>query len=329
MSFQALIAREDRVSFEQLTDDDLPKNAVTVDVAYSSLNYKDALAVTRRGRIVRRFPMVLGIDLAGTVVASDDPEFAPGDRVVGHGQGLGENDWGGYTSRERVHADAIVRLPAGISLEQSMQVGTAGFTAMLCVLALERNGVVPHDRQVVDNAREIVVTGAGGGVGSVAVMLLARRGYRVAAATGRPELEPYFRSLGATSIVSREELAQKGAPMQTERWAGGIDTVGGTMLSNVYAQTVYGGAIACCGMAGGHELGITVWPLILRNVSLLGVSSLKTPKPQRIEAWSRLAAETDFTQLASLSRTEPLSRIFELSEEIMGGKVRGRIVIQP
>lgn len=321
MSFQALVAHEDRVAFESITDDDLPKNGVLVDVAYSSLNYKDALAVTRRGRIVRRFPMVLGIDLAGTVVSSDDAEFAPGDRVVGHGQGLGENDWGGYTQRERVRPDAIVHLPEGISLEQAMQVGTAGFTAMLCVLALERNGVVPDDR-------EVVVTGAAGGVGSVAVMLLARLGYRVAASTGRPELEPYFRSLGATSVIPRDELAQKGAPMQTERWAGGIDTVGGVTLTNLYAQTAYGGAIACCGMAGGHELATTVWPLILRNVSLLGVSSLKTPKPQRIEAWARLTRETDFQQLADLSRTEPLSRIFELSEEIMAGKVRGRVVIQ-
>ena len=266
--------------------------------------------------------MVLGIDLAGTVVSSDDAEFAPGDRVVGHGQGLGENDWGGYTKRQRVRPDAIVHLPEGISLEQAMQVGTAGFTAMLCVLALERNGVVPDDR-------EVVVTGAAGGVGSVAVMLLSRLGYRVAASTGRPELEPYFRSLGATSIVPREELAQKGAPMQTERWAGGIDTVGGVTLTNVYAQTAYGGAVACCGMAGGHELATTVWPLILRNVSLLGVSSLKTPKPERIEAWARLTRDVDFQQLADLSRTEPLSRIFELSEEIMAGKVRGRIVIEP
>jgi acrylyl-CoA reductase (NADPH) len=322
MSFQALVAHEDRVAFEPLSDDDLPKNGVLVDVAYSSLNYKDALAVTRRGRIVRRFPMVLGIDLAGTVVSSDDPEFAPGDRVVGHGQGLGENDWGGYTTRERVRPDAIVHLPEGISLEQAMQVGTAGFTAMLCVLALERNGVMPDDR-------EVVVTGAAGGVGSVAVMLLARLGYRVAASTGRPELESYFRSLGATSIIPREELAQKGAPMQTERWAGGIDTVGGITLTNLYAQTAYGGAVACCGMAGGHELATTVWPLILRNVSLLGISSLKTPKPQRIEAWARLTRETDFQLLADLSRTEPLSRIFELSEEIMAGKVRGRIVIRP
>jgi acrylyl-CoA reductase (NADPH) len=192
---------------------------------------------------------------------------------------------------------------------------------MLCVMALERNGVVPNDR-------EVVVTGAAGGVGSVAVMLLARRGYRVAASTGRPELEPYLRSLGATSILPREELSQKGAPMQTERWAGGVDTVGGMTLTNLYAQTAYGGAVACCGMAGGHELNATVWPLILRNVSLLGVSSLKTPKPQRIEAWSHLTRETDFESLASLSRTEPLARIFDLSADIMAGRLHGRTVIQ-
>jgi acrylyl-CoA reductase (NADPH) len=321
MTFQALVARENSVSFETLTDDDLPQSGVTVEVAYSSLNYKDALATTRRGRIARKFPMVLGIDLAGTVVASDDAAFPTGAKVLAVGQGLGESEWGGYTQRERVRADALVPLPDGLSLEQSMQLGTAGFTAMLCVLALQRNNVLPDER-------EIVVTGAAGGVGSVAVMLLARLGYRVAASTGRLELKPYLRSLGATSIVPRDELAQQGAPMQSERWAGGIDTVGGVTLTNVFAQTAYGGAVACCGMAGGHELATTVWPLILRNVSLLGVSSIRTPKAQRIEAWTRLARDTDFAKLAELSRTEPIARIFELSEEILAGKVRGRIVIE-
>lgn len=322
MTFQALVAHEDRVGFEQLNDDDLPKHGVTVDVAYSSLNYKDALAVTRRGRIVRRFPMILGIDLAGTVTASDDPELPVGTKVVGHGQGLGETDFGGYTQRERVRADAVVPLPDGVTLEQSMQIGTAGFTAMLCVLALERNGVVPDDR-------EVVVTGAAGGVGSIAVMLLAQRGYRVAASTGRLELEPFLRGLGATTIIPREELAQKGAPMQTERWAGGIDTVGGTTLVNVFAQTAYAGAVASCGMAGGHELVTTVWPLILRNVSILGVSSIRTPKAERIAAWARLAKDLDFEKLAELSRTESIEQIFSLSDEILSGRIRGRIVIDP
>jgi acrylyl-CoA reductase (NADPH) len=320
MSFQALVARENAVSFETLTDDVLPKSGVTVDVAYSSLNYKDALAVTRRGRIVRRFPMVLGIDLAGTVVDSDTEEFRPGDRVLGTGQGLGESIWGGYTQRARVPAEAIVPVPEGLSLEQSMQIGTAGITAMLCVLALEQNDVVPDDR-------EIVVTGAAGGVGSLAVQLLAKRGYRVAASTGRPELGDYLRGLGATTIVPRDELAAAGAPMQKERWAGGVDTVGGATLASVFAQTAYGGAVACCGMAGGHELHATVWPLILRNVSLLGVSSLRTPKPKRIEGWSRLASDLDAAKLAELSRTEPLSKIFGLAEEILDGHVRGRVAI--
>jgi acrylyl-CoA reductase (NADPH) len=324
MSFHALVARSEggyKVALETLNDDDLPRDGeVLVDVAYSSLNYKDALAVTGRGKIVRRFPMVLGIDLAGTVVESSSAEFKPGDRIVGNGQGIGEMDWGGYSQRARVRADAIQPLPDGLSPEQAMQLGTAGFTAMLCVLALEQNDVTPSER-------EVIVTGAGGGVGSLAVMLLAARGHRVAASTGRTELEPYLRDLGATSIVPRDELTKPGAPMQSERWAGGIDTVGGVTLASVYAQTAYEGAIACCGMAGGHELAITVWPLILRNVSLLGVSSIRTSKAKRIEAWSQLAKTVDPAKLASLSRTEPMSRIFELSEEILAARVRGRVVI--
>jgi putative YhdH/YhfP family quinone oxidoreductase len=314
------MARENGVAFEEIDEAALPAGDVLVDVTHSSLNYKDGLAVTGKGRIVRRFPMVLGIDLAGTVVSSSVPEFNAGDRVLGTGQGLGEMDWGGYTTRERVHADAILPIPDALTFEQSMHLGTAGLTAMLCVLALEQNDVLPSER-------EIVVTGAGGGVGSLAVMLLAKRGYRVAASTGRPELEPYLRGLGATSIVPREDLAANGAPMQKERWAGGIDTVGGGTLANVFAQTAYGGAVAACGMAGGHELHATVWPLILRNVSLLGVSSLKTPKDKRVAAWARLAQDIDAAKLAELSRTEPLSRIVALADEITEGRVRGRVAI--
>ena len=315
---RALVARsQNEVAFEDITD--LPPNDVLIDVAYSSLNYKDGLAVTGRGKIIRRFPMVVGIDLAGTVVESSTDEFKAGDRVVGHGQGLGETDWGGYAQRERVRADAIVKIPDGVTLEDAMRIGTAGFTAMLCVLALERNDVRPSDR-------EVIVTGAGGGVGSLAVHLLARRGYKVAAATGRAELESYLRELGATSVVSREEIIGKG-PLQSERWAGGIDTIGGDTLANIFAQTAYEGAIACCGMAQSHELNATVWPLILRNVSLLGVSSIKTSKAKRNEAWSRLASDIDRATLAKISRTEPLSNIFALAEEILAGHVRGRIVI--
>jgi putative YhdH/YhfP family quinone oxidoreductase len=319
MTYRALIARsQNEVAFEEI--DAPPPNEVLIDVAYSSLNYKDGLAVTGRGKIIRRFPMAAGIDLAGTVLESSTDEFKPGDRVVGHGQGLGETDWGGYAQRESVRADAVVKIPDGLTLEESMRIGTAGFTAMLCVLALEQNDVAPSDR-------EVIVTGAAGGVGSLAVHLLAQRGFKVAASTGRPELEPYLRDLGASSIVPRDEIAKKPGPLQSERWAGGVDTVGGETLANVFAQTAYEGAIACCGMAQSHELNTTVWPLILRNVSLLGVSSLRTSKAKRIAAWKRLADDVDREKLARLSRTEPLSNIFALAEEILSGQVRGRIVI--
>lgn len=324
MTFQALVARKSDsgydLALEQLSDADLPEGEVLVEVEYSSLNYKDALAVTRRGKIIRKFPMVPGIDLAGVVVESASDAFRAGDHVLAVGQGLGESDWGGYAQRQRVRADALVPMPQGMTVKQAMEIGTAGFTAMLCVMALERNGIVPGER-------ELVVTGAAGGVGSIAVMLLARLGHRVAASTGRPELESYLRGLGASAIIPREELAAAGAPMQSERWAGGVDTVGGQTLATIFAQTAYEGAIACCGMAGGHELNTTVWPLILRNVSLLGVSSIRTAKDRRIEAWSRLARDIDFAKLAELSRTEPLSRIHDVANEILDGRVRGRIVI--
>jgi len=319
-TFRALVARaQNDVAFETKSLADL-SGEVLIDVAYSSLNYKDGLAVTGKGRIVRRFPMIVGIDLAGTVIESPTDEFQPGDRVLGTGQGLGETDGGGYTTKQRVRADAIVEVPDALSLDDAMRLGTAGLTAMLCVLALAKNDVTPSDR-------EIVVTGAAGGVGSLAVHLLARRGYQVAALTGRPELEPYFRELGATSIVPRAEIESAKGPLQSERWAGAVDTVGGPILANVYAQTAYGGAVACCGMAANHELNTTVWPLILRNVSLLGVSSLKPSKALRNEAWGRLAAEVDRDVLAKMTRTEPRSNIVALAEEITNGKIRGRVLI--
>lgn len=324
MSFHALVARADgrdyTLSHEALEDSDLPQGEVLVDVALSSLNYKDALALTRRGRIIRKFPLAPGIDFAGRVISDETGQFAPGVLVFGTGQGIGELTWGGYSQRTRVSADAIQHIPERMSLEQSMQLGTAGITAMLCVLALERNNVLPDER-------EIVVTGATGGVGSIAVMLLAKKGYRVAASTGRPQYEDYLRGLGATSIVPREELENASGPMQSERWAGAVDTVGGAILANVYAQVAYGGAVACCGMAGGHELHTTVWPLILRNVSYLGVSSLRTPKPERIAAWSRLASDIDFARLAGMSKTEPLSKILDVANAMFEGGVHGRVVI--
>ncbi len=319
-TFRALVARaQNDVAFETKSVSELAGD-VLIEVAYSSLNYKDGLAVTGKGRIIRRFPTIVGIDLAGTVLESSTGEFQPGDRVLGTGQGLGENDGGGYTTKQRVRAETIVKIPDALSFDDAMRLGTAGLTAMLCLLALEKNEVMPSDR-------EVVVTGAGGGVGSLAVHLLAQRGYKVAALTGRPELEPYLRDLGATSIVSRAEIESAKGPLQSERWAGGVDTVGGPILANIYAQTAYNGAVACCGMAASHELDTTVWPLILRNVSLLGVSSLKPSKALRNTAWQRLAEDVDRDVLARMSRTEPLSNIFALAEEITNGKVRGRILI--
>jgi putative YhdH/YhfP family quinone oxidoreductase len=320
-TFRALVARaQNDVAFETKSLADLSGD-VLIDVAYSSLNFKDGLAVTGKGRIVRRFPMIVGIDLAGTVIESSVAEFKRGDRVLGTGQGLGESEGGGYSTRQRVRADAILKVPDALSLDDAMRLGTAGLTAMLSLIALDKNDVTPGER-------EVVVTGASGGVGSLAVHLLARRGFKVAALTGRPDLEPYLRDLGATSIVPRDEIQNAKGPMQSERWAAGVDTVGGNILANVYAQTAYGGAVACCGMAASHELNTTVWPLILRNVSLLGVSSLKPSKAQREQAWQRLADEVDRTVLAKLSRTEPLSNIFALADEITSGRVRGRVVIE-
>jgi acrylyl-CoA reductase (NADPH) len=323
MTFRALLAEKTdsghRTELRELNDSDL-RGDVLVDVAYSSLNYKDGLAVTARGKIIRKFPMVVGIDLAGTVVESSSPAYKPGDRVVACGQGLGETEWGGYAQRQRVRADVLVPLPDALSFREAMAIGTAGFTAMLCALAFEQMDVRPSER-------EFVVTGAAGGVGSIAVMLLAKRGYKVAASTGRPELEDYLRALGASSIVPREELSKKSAPLESERWGGGVDTVGGQTLATLFAQTAYGGAIACCGMAGGGELNAFVWPLILRNVSLLGVSSVQTPLAQRRTAWAALAEEIDRDKLSTLSRVEPLSRIHELADEITSGSVRGRVVV--
>ncbi|MBV9497684.1 MAG: oxidoreductase [Acidobacteria bacterium] len=304
-------------------DDDAslaPEGEVVLDVAYSSLNYKDALAVTSRGRIVRRFPTILGIDIAGTVVSCTTEEFKEGDQVVGIAHGLGESDGGGYAEQQRVRAETLVPLADGLDLDLAMAVGTAGVTAMLCVMALERNGLTP-------DGREVAVTGAAGGVGSIAVMLLARAGYRVVASTGRPEQEPYLRSLGASAIIHRDELSKKGGPLQSERWAGAVDTVGGDTLVNLVAQTAYEGSVASCGMAGGADIQTAVWPFILRNVSILGVSTNKPSKESRIAAWARLAKDLDLDKLRELRRIEPLSKIRELSEEILAGQTRGRVVI--
>jgi len=305
-----------------LTDEDLPEGDVTVAVAYSSLNYKDGLAVTGRAKIARTFPMVCGVDLAGTVVESGSPDWHPGDEVVVTGWGLSEIHPGGYIRRQRVRSEWLVARPEGLSLAQTMAIGTAGLTAMLCVMALERVGTTPA------GDADVLVTGAGGGVGSVAVALLAGLGYRVAASTGRPETHDYLRSLGASTIVERSELATpSGRPLDKERWRAGVDTVGSQTLASMLAQTRYGGAVAACGLAGGNDLPTTVLPFILRNVSLLGVESVMCPQPVRGEAWRRLATDLPTDLLDAMTTEAPLGRVPELAEEILAGRTRGRVVI--
>ena len=321
-AFSAIVVNEPGpAALQELTDDQLPDGDVTVAVRYSSLNYKDGLAVTGKGKIIRSFPMVCGIDLAGTVESSDSPAFQPGDDVVVTGWGLSETTPGGYTQRQRLKSDWLVKRPDALTLQQTMAIGTAGLTAMLCIIALERNGLTPAAEG------EIVVTGAGGGVGSVAVAVLAKLGYKVAASTGRQETHEFLRGLGATTIIDREELATAGRPFDKERWAGAVDTVGSQTLATVLAQTRYGGSVAACGLVGGNDLPTTVLPFILRGVSLLGVDSVMCPTERRVEAWDRLARDLPTAQLEEMTTVEPMTRVFELAEEILAGQTRGRVVI--
>jgi putative YhdH/YhfP family quinone oxidoreductase len=305
----------------ELTDADLPEGEVTVDVRFSSLNYKDGLAVSGKGRIARSLPMTCGIDLAGVVVESSNPHYEPGDEVLVTGWGLSETRPGGYTHRQRVPASVLTALPAGLTLQQSMAIGTAGLTAMLCVMALEAAGLTA------DVDGEVLVTGAGGGVGSVAVALLSGLGHAVAASTGRPELHDYLRSLGATTIVDRADLSAPGRPLDKERWAAAVDSVGSQTLATVLCQTRYGGAVAACGLAGGNDLPTTVLPFILRGVSLLGVDSVMCPESTRFEAWQRLSTQLPLAQLDAITTVEPMSRIAELAERILSGQTRGRVVV--
>jgi acrylyl-CoA reductase (NADPH) len=321
-AFSAIVANEPGpATLQELTDDQLPDGDVTVAVRYSSLNYKDGLAVTGKGKIIRSFPMVCGIDLAGTVESSDSPSFQPGDDVVVTGWGLSETAPGGYTQRQRLKSDWLVKRPDGLTLEQTMAIGTAGLTAMLCIIALEKNGLTPQA------GGEVLVTGAGGGVGSVAVAVLAKLGYQVAASTGRQETHDFLRSLGATTIIDREELATAGRPFDKERWAGAVDTVGSQTLATVLAQTRYSGSVAACGLVGGNDLPTTVLPFILRGVSLLGVDSVMCPTERRVEAWNRLAQDLPTAQLEEMTTVEPMTRVSELAEDILAGQTRGRVVI--
>ena len=323
--FKALLLEEGeggkpKVTIADVRTADLPEGEVTVAVAYSTLNYKDGLAVTGAGRVVRRYPMVPGIDFAGTVEESLSPEYKPGDEVVLTGWGVGERHWGGFGRKARVKAEWLLPLPEGFSLRRAMAVGTAGFTAMLCVIGLEHMGVRPGEG-------EVLVTGAAGGVGSVAIAVLANLGYRVAASTGRAEAHDYLRSLGAATIVEREQLARPGKPLESERWAGAVDTVGGQTLVSVLAATRYGGAVAACGLASGTDLAGTVFPFILRGVSLIGIDSVMCPRERRREAWARLARDLPAEALDAATTVAPLAEVPRLAQDILKGRVRGRIVV--
>lgn len=318
-----MITKDDDRYAAALTDVDesgLPDGDVTVAVEYSTLNYKDSLAITGSSPVVRSFPMVPGVDLAGTVTASANPEFAEGDKVVLNGWGVGEVHWGGYAELARVNGDWLVPLPAAFTTRQAMAIGTAGYTAMLCVLALERHGVAPE-------SGDVVVTGASGGVGGVAVSLLAANGYRVVAATGRPELADYLRGLGAADIMDRAELSEPGRPLGRERWAGAVDALGSHTLANVCASTKYGGTVAACGLAQGMDLPATVMPFILRGVTLAGVDSVNCPKPQRIAAWSRLAADLDVDRLELMTTEIGLADVIAEAPRQLAGETRGRVVV--
>jgi acrylyl-CoA reductase (NADPH) len=299
----------------------LMEGDVTVAVEWSTLNYKDGLAITGKAPVVRRFPMIPGIDFAGTVETSSHPEWKPGDKVILNGWGCGETHLGGYGAKARVKGSWLVRLPAGMSARDAMAIGTAGYTAMLAVMALEGHGVTP-------SSGPVVVTGAAGGVGSVAVAILSRRGFQVTASTGRPEEADYLKKLGATEIIERKELAGPAKPLAKERWAGGIDTVGSTTLANVLAMTRYGGAVAACGLAGGMDLPSSVAPFILRGVSLLGIDSVMCPVAKRQVAWTRLGSDLDRGKLANMTTEIGLPEVIEAARKIVDGRVRGRIVVK-
>jgi acrylyl-CoA reductase (NADPH) len=310
-----------KVGFADFDEANLMEGDVTVRVEWSTVNYKDGLAVTGKAPVVRRFPMIAGIDLAGTVESSSHPQWRPGDKVIVNGWGLGETHLGGYAEKARVKGDWLVRLPTRIGAREAMAIGTAGYTAMLALLALERHGVTPQQGPV-------IVTGAAGGVGSIAVALLARRGFTVIASTGRPSEADYLKSLGAAEIIERRELAGAAKPLGRERWACGIDSVGSTTLANVLSMTRYGGAVAACGLAGGMDLPASVAPFILRSVSLLGIDSVMCPMDRRREAWERLATDLDTGKLAAMTSEVELAGVVDAGRRILEGGVRGRIVVK-
>ncbi|WP_282372341.1 acrylyl-CoA reductase (NADPH) [Pseudomonas sp. PS02290] len=318
-----LINKDDngyRAELADIDDSQLPEGDVTLRVSHSTLNYKDGLAITGKGPIVRQFPMVPGVDLAGTVEDSRDPDFKPGDQVLLNGWGVGEGHWGGLAQQARLQGKWLIPLPSAFTPAQAMAIGTAGYTAMLAIMALEKNGVTP-------DKGEVLVTGANGGVGSFAIALLAKLGYRVVASTGRVSESEYLTSLGAAEIIDRATLAEPGRPLAKERWAGAIDSVGSHTLANICASTRYWGTVATCGLAQGMDFPASVAPFILRGVTLAGIDSVMRPRQDRIDAWARLARDLDVSLLPLISREIGLSEVVETAQLLMDGQVRGRIVV--
>ena len=325
-TFRALLVNRDEakrqsVAFVAMRPDELMQGDVVVRVSHSTVNYKDGLAITGKLPVVRRWPMIPGIDFSGEVVSSDNPDFKPGDAVILNGWGVGEVHYGAYAGLARVKGDWLIKRPEGLSAAEAMAIGTAGYTAMLAINTLERHGVTPA-------AGKVLVTGAAGGVGSVAVALLAKLGYEVAASTGRPEQGDYLRALGASEIVDRAELATiPSRPLDAERWAATVDSVGGSTLSTVLVQTKYRGAVAACGLAGGRELNTSVMPFILRGVALLGIDSVMCPMPERAEAWERLGRVLPMDRLDAMTEVSSMEQLPKLGKDILAGQVRGRMVI--
>lgn len=319
-----LVSRDDdkkqSVEIVKLNKSDLMDGDVTIKVEATTVNYKDGLAITGKSPVVRHWPMIPGIDLAGSVIESDCNEFSPGDKVLLNGFGVGEAHWGGYAGIARLKSDWLIKLPSNITPIQAMSIGTAGYTSMLCVMALERHGITPDHGPV-------IVTGANGGVGSVAIAILSKLGYQIIASTGRANEAEFLKNLGANEIIDRDELSAPGRAMGKERWAAGIDAVGSHTLANLLAQTQYGGAIAACGLAQGFDLPATVMPFILRNVALLGVDSVMAPKQLREQAWKRIESDLDMNKLETITTKIEFEDIISTAADIIDGKIKGRVVV--
>jgi acrylyl-CoA reductase (NADPH) len=322
--FNAIVINKDEAGYrselKQVGEDHLPDGDVTVKVQYSCLNYKDGLAITGKGPVVRKFPMVPGIDLVGTVERSENAKFQVGDSVILNGWGVGETHWGGLAQMARLKADWLIPLPSGMAARDAAAIGTAGYTAMLCVMALQKHGVKPSDG-------EIVVTGAAGGVGSVAVAVLAKLGYQVVAVTGRASEADYLKQLGASAIMDRAELSAPGKPLAKERWAGAVDVVGSHTLANVCASMRYRGVVTACGLAGGMDFPATVAPFILRGVTLVGIDSVMCPREDRLAAWQRLSTDLDLGKLHTMVQEIELEQAMDVAAQLLQGQVRGRVVV--